>query len=267
MAEEKNSIIVYADWIDKFEELSDEEAGRLIKHFFRYVNDLDPVAPDRITKLSFIDIEKSLKRDLKKWDAIKIKRSEAGKASAEAKRLAKEAEQTQTKSTSVESVDLSSTKSTVSVNVNDTVNVNVNGSVNEINNKKENFAFDPEFEEKKSELIDLLVDVWGFSEQKYSQQKSMVFAFVTTQLKSIEDINHFAEQYKNYDEYKKLSGEQRHNSTGYFGTQAMKFSNGAWNSENWRLKLEQYQSNNKKSTKFDKLADAYNTPNPYLTNE
>lgn len=124
-----------------------------------------------------------------------------------------------------------------------------------------------DFTEKKEELINLLVDVWGFSEQKYSQQKSMVYAFVTTQLKSIEDINHFAEQYKNYDEYKKLSGEQRHNSTGYFGTQAMQFQNSAWNSENWQLKLENYKANNKSTSKFGKLSDAYNTPNPYATNE
>ena len=74
MAEGKKAIIVYSDWIDKFEELSDEEAGRLIKHFFRYVNDLNPVAPDRTTKLMFIDIENSLKRDLKKWE-IRAERS------------------------------------------------------------------------------------------------------------------------------------------------------------------------------------------------
>ncbi len=60
MAEGKNKIIVYKDWIKKFEALKDAEAGKLIKHFFRYVNDLNPVAPDRITELSFIDIEQTL---------------------------------------------------------------------------------------------------------------------------------------------------------------------------------------------------------------
>jgi hypothetical protein len=51
-----------ADWIDKFEELEDDdEAGRLIKHFFRYVNDLNPEYPDRTTKLMFIDIKNTLK--------------------------------------------------------------------------------------------------------------------------------------------------------------------------------------------------------------
>ncbi len=68
MAKEKKKVIVYADWIKKFEALEDDEAGRLIKHFFRYINDLNPVAPDRIVKLSFIDIEAALKRDLKSWE-------------------------------------------------------------------------------------------------------------------------------------------------------------------------------------------------------
>jgi hypothetical protein len=57
MAENKKGVLVYADWIDKFEELEDDEAGRLIKHFFRYVNDLNPEYPDRTTKLMFIDIK------------------------------------------------------------------------------------------------------------------------------------------------------------------------------------------------------------------
>lgn len=79
MAQDKNSILVYADWIKKFEALEDAEAGKLIKHFFRYVNDQNPVAPDRITELLFIDMEVTLKRDLKKWDAERHQRSEAGK--------------------------------------------------------------------------------------------------------------------------------------------------------------------------------------------
>ena len=79
MAQDKRSIIVYSDWIAKFEALADDEAGRLIKHFFRYVNDQNPIAPDRITEISFIDIKQSLKRDLKQWENIKDSRSKAGK--------------------------------------------------------------------------------------------------------------------------------------------------------------------------------------------
>ena len=79
MAENKKAIIVYADWITKFEELTDVEAGKLIKHFFRYVNDLNPEAPDRTTKLMFIDIKNTLKRDLNKYQDKKTERSNAGK--------------------------------------------------------------------------------------------------------------------------------------------------------------------------------------------
>jgi len=121
MAENKKSIIVYADWIDKFEELEDDEAGRLIKHFFRYVNDKNPEYPDRTTKLMFIDIKNTLKRDLDKWEDKSPQRIEkariAGLASAEARKLKKELN-----STNELQVELNPTKSTVSVTVSDTVN-------------------------------------------------------------------------------------------------------------------------------------------------
>lgn len=132
MANDKKTIVVYSDWIELFSHLSDEEAGRLIKHFFNYVNDLNPVAPDRITELSFIPIKQSLKRDLKKWEGIKIKRSEAGKKSAE---LRKQNSTNPTNSTSVESVEQNSTNPTVSVSV------SVNDSViNNIDMRKSRFA-------------------------------------------------------------------------------------------------------------------------------
>jgi hypothetical protein len=121
MAENKKGVLVYADWIDKFEELEDDEAGRLIKHFFRYVNDLDPEYPDRTTKLMFIDIKNTLKRDLDKWEDKSPQRIEkarlAGLASAKARELKKQLE-----STNELEVELNPTKSTVSVSVSDNVN-------------------------------------------------------------------------------------------------------------------------------------------------
>jgi len=79
MAENKKSIIIYADWIENFENLSDEEAGKLIKHFFRYVNDLSPSAPDRLTELLFIPLKSSLKRDLQKWENTIEERAKNGR--------------------------------------------------------------------------------------------------------------------------------------------------------------------------------------------
>lgn len=128
MAENKKSIVVYADWINKFEELEDDEAGRLIKHFFRYVNDLNPEYPDRTTKLMFIDIKNTLKRDLDRWEQKSPERIEkariAGLASAEARKLKKEL-----KATNELEIQLNPTKSTVSVSVTDSVNKNINANL------------------------------------------------------------------------------------------------------------------------------------------
>jgi len=140
MAVDKNSIIVYADWIELFEALKDDEAGRLIKHFFRYVNDQNPEPPDRLTELSFIPIKTSLKRDLKKWEGTKEKRSLAGLASAAARQKAKEQlEQNSTNSTSVESVEQNQQEPT---NPTVTVSVSVSDSVikNTIEARKQKFA-------------------------------------------------------------------------------------------------------------------------------
>lgn len=79
MADNKKKIIVYSDWIELFESLTDDEAGKLIKHFFRYVNDQNPVATDRITELSFIPIKQTLKRDLEKWESKLDERSISGR--------------------------------------------------------------------------------------------------------------------------------------------------------------------------------------------
>ena len=67
MATGKKKVIVYTDWIIQFESLTDEEAGKLIKHFFKYVNDLSPES-DRLTELLFNPIKSTLKRDLEQWE-------------------------------------------------------------------------------------------------------------------------------------------------------------------------------------------------------
>jgi hypothetical protein len=66
MAENKKKIVVYADWIETFEALEDDEAGRLVKHLFRYVNDMNPTS-DKLTEIAFTPIKQTLKRDLQKY--------------------------------------------------------------------------------------------------------------------------------------------------------------------------------------------------------
>lgn len=69
MADNKKGIVVYADWGDTLDSLEDDEAGRLIKHFFNYVRDKNPAPPDRLTQLLFEPWKSQLKRDLIKWKA------------------------------------------------------------------------------------------------------------------------------------------------------------------------------------------------------
>lgn len=82
MAKDKKGFILYADQKALFDQLPDEKAGELIKFIFSYVNDENPITEDLIIKLAFTPIQQQLKRDLKKYEETKEKRSEAGKAGA-----------------------------------------------------------------------------------------------------------------------------------------------------------------------------------------
>jgi len=123
MADNKKSFVLYCDIIKTVDILPNETAGELFKHLLSYVNDEEPQTDNMLVKLAFEPIKQQLKRDLEKWQEIKVKRSEAGKRSA-AKR--NKNQQKQQVLTSVESVEQTSTNPTVNDNVNVTVNVNVN---------------------------------------------------------------------------------------------------------------------------------------------
>lgn len=69
MAKGKNNIIIYRDWWQTIQKLSDEEAGQMFKHLLAYVNDENPEPPSRIVELMFEPWKQQLKRDLKKWEA------------------------------------------------------------------------------------------------------------------------------------------------------------------------------------------------------
>lgn len=110
MAENKKSFLLYVDQRNLFHALTDEEAGKLIKHIYDYVSDLNPNPIDRITQIAFEPIKHQLKRDLVKYSEKVEQWSEAGKASAEARRLKKENELKQSST----DVNVRSNRSTVS---------------------------------------------------------------------------------------------------------------------------------------------------------
>lgn len=116
MAEGKKSFIAYSDWKATFDEMSNEDAGLLIKHIFSYVNDENPVSDNVLIRVAFAQFKQTLKRDLHKWEDQLDQRREAGKRSAEKRALEKSNE----RSTVVESRERNPTDSvSVSVSVND----------------------------------------------------------------------------------------------------------------------------------------------------
>ena len=115
MAKDKKGFILYADLIKVVSKLPNETAGKLFKIILSYVNDLEVSIDDLLLEIAFEPIKNQLKRDVVKFEQVKSKRSDAGKRSAELRALKKE-EQNPTNSTSVESVQQTSTNPTVTVN-------------------------------------------------------------------------------------------------------------------------------------------------------
>jgi hypothetical protein len=123
----KKSFVLYTDQREVFEELSDEQAGKLIKHIFGYVNDEDPETDDKFVRLAFLPIKTQLKRDLKIWDEKKHLRVEAGKKGGLAK--ASNARNDLANPSNAKN-GLANLAVNVNGNVNVNDNVNVNGNVN-----------------------------------------------------------------------------------------------------------------------------------------
>lgn len=85
MAIGKKSFVLYCDLMEVVHDLSDEEAGQLIKTIVDYVNDKNPEVTDRHVQLAWRPIKNNLKSDLKKWEDIKEKRAEIGRLGGLAK--------------------------------------------------------------------------------------------------------------------------------------------------------------------------------------
>ena len=79
MANDKKSFLLYTDIYFTVKKLTDEQAGILFKHILSYVNDENPVINNVIIDLVFEPIKQSLKRDLRRYEKIIEKRSNAGR--------------------------------------------------------------------------------------------------------------------------------------------------------------------------------------------
>lgn len=151
MAENKKSIVIYIDLITTIEKLQDDEAGRILKHLLRYVNDLNPEPPDRLTEIIFEPIKQTLKRDLVKWIDGAPERTDKAKKAGIASGKARKLKRTQTNSNELgssktNSNELNPTKRTVSVsdsvNVSDSVLTKVINKKMNINTREQNFKIE-----------------------------------------------------------------------------------------------------------------------------
>lgn len=131
MAEEKNSFVLYTDYMHTVCKLSDAKAGKLFKHILRFVNDENPVAPDQIIELVFEPIKQRLKKDLKSWEAEKNWRSKAGKKGMETRWKGNNDKQPITS-------DNNDKNDITSITVSEDVSVGVNVSVNEKGDERKN---------------------------------------------------------------------------------------------------------------------------------
>lgn len=76
---DKSSFLIYLDYQEQFDLLTDEEAGRLIKTIIKYEKTGEIPELDGMLKMAFSFIKTQLDRDREKWKEEKQKRSEAGK--------------------------------------------------------------------------------------------------------------------------------------------------------------------------------------------
>jgi hypothetical protein len=211
MAENKKSFILYADAASSWNELTDEEAGQLIKHIFDYVNDKNPVTENRIVKIAFEPIKVQLKRDLRHWENIKNLRSESGRIGG-----LKSGESRKVKQNEANEPNALNSKQN---EANEAVNVSVNVSVI---NKDVDIP-------KASRII---LKYFGFNEIANFDKLSIISNALTFIVNSGRH-EYFQKQFFAYQKYKQSNpNEKRQSLDTFFGTKT-NYDNPGWDSQNW----------------------------------
>jgi len=220
MAENKKSVILYVDIIHTFEALDDAEAGRLIKHYLRYINDLNPEPPDKLTQIAFEPIKQSLKRDLINWENTKVERSKSGHLgglkSGEARRSKMKQDEA---NASLSKQDEANEAVSVSVSVSDSV----------INKQHVKCLFDPV-------TFDSIKLYFGFENSKYYNQWRSINNFIG-EIQDSARLDEFNEAFKYYKLFKEKSKQITH-SFKSFVERDENTKLFPWEQENWKAKYE-----------------------------
>ena len=93
---QRKAFLIYNDFMELVEDLTDEEAGKLFKVMGAYA--VSQKAPafekdERLLKVMFKNFKAFEDENRAKWEKAQAQRSEAGKASAEARKRKKAAEE------------------------------------------------------------------------------------------------------------------------------------------------------------------------------
>ena len=127
----KKSFILYLDYQEHFDLLTDADRGKLISAIFRYVSSGDIPEFDGMPKMAFSFVRSALDRDAEKYQCEIEKRREAGRLGGEAR--ARNAKHSIANQASASDAKHSIANQGDSVNVND--NVNDNDTESDVKNK------------------------------------------------------------------------------------------------------------------------------------
>lgn len=119
----KDSFVLYTEQKEVVDKLTDEQAGKIFKAIYEYVQTDKMPELDSLLDIIIIPFKQSLDRNTEKWEEIKKKRSEAGKLGAEIKK------QKQAKEANANFAKNEIANQAVNVSVPVPVNVNVNDNV------------------------------------------------------------------------------------------------------------------------------------------
>lgn len=119
----KDSFILYTEQKEVVDKLTDEQAGKVFKAIYEYVQTNKMPELDSLLDIIIIPFKQSLDRNTEKWEEIKKKRSEAGKLGAEIKK------QKQAKEANANFAKNKIANQAVNVSVPVPVNVSVNDNV------------------------------------------------------------------------------------------------------------------------------------------
>ena len=158
---DKKSFIAYCDWIEVFDELPDETAGKLIKHLFAYVNDQDPKTDDAMVKLAFISLKQSLKRDLVKYEKYIEKQTINGSKGGRPKKIEEPKKPKPLFQNPTEPKKADSVNDSESVTVNDNVNDTIVIYKEDVSELENNFSMKEEVGKllrATPEIVDVLLE-------------------------------------------------------------------------------------------------------------